>query len=544
MSEAEREVGKIVCRYSAIVFSRDKYRYSRTIVPMRNRSLLRSDAFKVWCTSSFGKRYSEIRACISRKTLSSTVRNTSKTRYNVFIYGFDSVSRNLLQRFLPTTHEYFTKELGGQILTGYNVVGDGTVANLMPMLTGRNETEVPELNRGRPGARHVDDVLTFVWKRFENQGYVTQWAEDMPKLGTFHYRMYGFRKQPVHHYMRTFHLASLPQTNKYPTGPRHCVGKQRSHKVYVNWLREGLITNKGKPYFTFGFFSEYTHGSHGDSDCFGMADEDSLSLLRLIKDVGVLQKTFVIIIGDHGARFGKMRRTEQGKLEERTPYFGIYVPEAFRNEFPHKFSNFLANTNRLTTPFDIYETLVDIAGDVDVNARNNKRSYSLFDEIPNERTCEDAGIAPHWCACLTWVNVSTNENNINIVAKETVKYFNGLLTEAANLCHELTLEYVTKAERMNSNNKMLRFRKTKDAKGRFVDMSDFTKPDYLYYQITIETSPGGGLFEVTASVHTRSGVVSIANNSLSRINAYKDASACVVDSHPDLRSLCVCKDNS
>jgi len=75
--------------------------------------------------------------------------------------------------------------------------------------------------------------------------------------------------------------------------------------------------------------------------------------------------TFVFIISDHGSRFGAIHHLEIGKLEEsleRAPYFGIIVPPNFRHEFPGKYKHFLSNTNRLTTPLDIYHTLIDILG--------------------------------------------------------------------------------------------------------------------------------------------------------------------------------------
>jgi hypothetical protein len=70
--------------------------------------------------------------------------------------------------------------------------------------------------------------------------------------------------------------------------------------------------------------------------------------------------------------------------------------------------NFKKNTRRLTTHFDVYETLKDIANlesDVISNVKVKKRSadlkergetlprgISFFTEIPEDRTCDSAGI--------------------------------------------------------------------------------------------------------------------------------------------------------
>jgi hypothetical protein len=69
------------------------------------------------------------------------------------MFGFDSLSRMAWTRLLPQTREFFLTALGGIELEGYNIVGDGTPAALLPILTGKMEEELPEARRGYPGAR-------------------------------------------------------------------------------------------------------------------------------------------------------------------------------------------------------------------------------------------------------------------------------------------------------------------------------------------------------------------------------------------------------
>ena len=45
--------------------------------------------------------------------------------------------------------------------------------------TGKNETELPEVRRGRPGSTYVDR-FPFIWNKYEQSGYVTLFAEDQP----------------------------------------------------------------------------------------------------------------------------------------------------------------------------------------------------------------------------------------------------------------------------------------------------------------------------------------------------------------------------
>ena len=52
--------------------------------------------------------------------------------------------------------------------SGYNIVGDGTPAALLPILTGQTEQELPEARRGRDGAETVDR-FPWIWKKFKGE---------------------------------------------------------------------------------------------------------------------------------------------------------------------------------------------------------------------------------------------------------------------------------------------------------------------------------------------------------------------------------------
>ena len=64
------------------------------------------------------------------------------------------------------------------------MLGDGTPQALLPLLTGRTETELPEARRGFEGATTVDDH-PWIWRQLKDAGYVTQWAEDSAEIGTY-----------------------------------------------------------------------------------------------------------------------------------------------------------------------------------------------------------------------------------------------------------------------------------------------------------------------------------------------------------------------
>lgn len=58
--------------------------------------------------------------------------------------------------------------------------------------------------------------------------------------------------------------------------------------------------------------------------------------------------------------FAEVRNTLQGKLEERLPFFSFAFPDSFKSKHHTEYGRFKANLNRLSTPFDVHETLSDI----------------------------------------------------------------------------------------------------------------------------------------------------------------------------------------
>lgn len=115
---------------------------------------------------------------------------------NVLMYGFDSLSKNAFIRKLPKTYDFLTQHLKGDVLQGYNIVGDGTPQALIPILTGFTELELPETRKRMKDSKSVN-VYPMIWTDYEQNGYVTSFNEDVPKIGTFSYRLNGFEQQPT-----------------------------------------------------------------------------------------------------------------------------------------------------------------------------------------------------------------------------------------------------------------------------------------------------------------------------------------------------------
>nr|CDJ83583.1 Protein of unknown function DUF229 domain containing protein [Haemonchus contortus] len=127
------------------------------------------------------------------------------------------------RRKMPKTVEVLEKSLGAVVLNGYNIVGDGTPQAFIPILTASTEEELPLTRKRFRNANYVDDVYPFIWNNFSSAGYVTLYGEDAFAIGTFTYRLKGFRNQPTDHYTR-------PIFKEYEREGGNCLGSEPLHK--------------------------------------------------------------------------------------------------------------------------------------------------------------------------------------------------------------------------------------------------------------------------------------------------------------------------
>ncbi len=311
--------GAIKCVYTPLMRGDDDFKtvWGDPIKDMKPGTRIQKDFFKVDCTASDGKTHFNIHAGIAPdpdpKPEPSS--NTKKPlELNILMVGFDSVSRLTWMRSVPKTYDYLVNVLGTTVLEGYNIVGDGTPQALLPILTGKTEWELPEARRGQPEANPVDEH-PWIWNDLKRLGYVTQFAEDRVNIGTFTYRMLGFKKQPVNHYMRTYYLQSekIGGVSRYLFGDTNrylCTGSLPRHVVFLNYARDLFRTYPASTRkFSFLFQGELSHDS---TNLMQLADDDIVEFLKDMKSSGHLDNTVLIMMSDHGARFTSVRQSVQG----------------------------------------------------------------------------------------------------------------------------------------------------------------------------------------------------------------------------------------
>ncbi|XP_060814232.1 uncharacterized protein LOC132906245 [Bombus pascuorum] len=542
-SRAKKRHGSIICSFSEILRDDDYNVLFQPAVESEDSYVLKhSDFVDIKCESKDGNKWHSIMAGVKDDP---EVNKKSKWEYvgnkalklNVLMFGFDSLSRNTFIRKLPKTYHYLKEYLGALILEGYNIVGDGTPQALIPILTGKIELELPDTRKRMGLKANYVDVYPMIWNQYKENGYITGFMEDVHHIGTFTYRLKGFKKQPTDHYMRTFYLAAAPYFRYYN---KYCIGSIPRHMVMLNYIKEIFDVYKHQPKFLFGFHGELSHDSYND---IGAVDEDLHNWLKNLNEFGHLNNTVLIMMSDHGHRFAEIRNTLQGKQEERLPFFSFVFPPWFKRVYPEAYANFLHNTHYLTTPFDVHKTLESILNfEIPKIGDRQQRAISLFDKIPLERTCADAFIEPHWCACLSWQEISIDDDNVIAAAKYFVQFLNVYTENHRNICEELKLKEILWAAKLIPNKDLLKFYKSGDQDGFMGDFSAKTKLTTETYQLKVKTEPGFGLFEVSINYDIKKNTFSTKISDVSRINMYGSQARCVENSLFHLRKYCYCKD--
>ncbi|XP_003693232.1 uncharacterized protein LOC100866302 [Apis florea] len=439
--------------------------------------------------------------------------STSK-KLSVLMLGIDSVSRLNFIRSAPTTERYLL-ETGWIRFDGYNKMGDNTFPNLMAILTGQNQEQAYTICK--PTVPTMLDRCPFLWQNFRDAGYATGYGEDETSLNTFNYLKMGFFRPPTDYYLRPYMLACEKLLKvKKRFGLKYCTGPETSFDRILDYAIEFAGSFPlDLPYF--GLFWTISV-SHDNANGFSSMDDRLLDKLKRMERKGVLNEAMIVLLSDHGMRWGPIRDTFVGWYEERLPFLYVWLPKWFRDERPGAYRSLRANRNRLTSPFDLYETLrevLSLSGGRANPAPGCPKCRSLLSgPVPRSRGCSDAGISSHWCACTTFEPADPRDPLVRRGLRTFLEHVDNVLDRyrdkrGRRVCARLGLKKLHRVDRV------IDFERNRDSNGSRV---------YFYL---IQVSPGDGKFEFTVRYHGENGTYTVSDHDVSRLNSYASAAECL-----------------
>lgn len=172
-----------------------------------------------------------------------------------------------------------------------------------------------------------------------------------------------------------------------------------------------------------------------------------------------------------------------------------------------------------------------------------KRAISLFKDIPKYRSCADAYIEPHWCACLKWEKITLSSSvSYYIIATKgadlILRTINNYTNEYYMICARLHLKGVNWLLKLKSDSDMTHLKHNKGLNGKFKDEQ---RRGVDFYQIQITTTPGDAVFEASFQYDFETNVYDTNIFQISRINNYRTHATCIYLINPDLRKYCYCQ---
>ena len=379
------------------------------------------------------------------------------TKPSVIVLTIESLSRLSFLRFMNKSMATMNEIGHFHFFKAFHRVEQNSFPNAMALLAGVPMTD----EEGAQGFGQFWDNYTFLWDHFNFSGYVTAFIEDVPNLGLFTWYKRGFFKSPTHFYPLPFwsqmYLNATSNIDKILNNSTNYCFEKAGPKIdiFLNQILEFGQKMKGqaKPYFVYSFFAQMTHE---DFNNFALIDQSISTFLKQLRPL--LDNTLLVIMGDHGPRVGSAVDSPMGLLETSLPFLSIRLPSLLGDKYSH-LSNYLElNEERLTTPFDVRQMLLDVASgllcflfrllyqfiiliislanyevpsSLESSFLTNVTTFSIFrQQVPFTRNCESANINPVFCTCNGVVNIYPKIGYHHVeAAKELVAHLNQIILQ-------------------------------------------------------------------------------------------------------------------
>lgn len=454
----------------------------------------------------------------------------TEKKLSVILVGIDSLSWLIAERKIPKTLQYLRQNLSAYMIKGFTRIGDGSYPNLLPLFTGLKAY-------GEEKKVGINNIQ-YMFNNYSEQGCIDLFAEDWVKVATF---VDIFRRQPSHHYIQplfqafdhvrsnslaveyTFKFLHHHNFNVGKTSPL-CFGNAYKYRYIIQYLKRFLESYERKRKFAFAWVNEI---SHDFLNMVGLADDDYVELLKWMKESKKLENSVLIFFSDHGPRYSEIQNTEVGRITNLLPLFTVVLPDHFKSKYKHIHKNLISNVHRLTTAFDVYETLKDILhSDFSekeslLDSKKLPRGISLFREIPQTRSCQDADISEHYCPCYTSQTLSTKDSRVQHSVDAVINRINEILETVRSKCAKVAFSSIRGARKVYAE----MYRDTSKERSFSLRSMIWRIAEQTRIRITFWTNPGNALYEASVQYYDQNNIKILGD--INRINKYGNQSACL-----------------
>uniref|UniRef100_A0A7E4UYT3 Sulfatase domain-containing protein n=1 Tax=Panagrellus redivivus TaxID=6233 RepID=A0A7E4UYT3_PANRE len=427
---------------------------------------------------------------------------------DVYVVIIDSVSHSAFVRTLPRTYHELMANYEAIQFPHLNKVSLNSRPNALAMFLGKSNRDIEKspISAGytsdfqnNSDCRQPLDNDQWIGNRFKAAGYTTMMNDDWA-LGPMNWPSYASES------FRPFQLKI--EGRRYANGKirRNVHGGvcKESFEMLMDYLDGFITAYPDKPKFTITW---NVNIAHNDNNRLYHADNFFYEFFR--KNEERMNNSFVFVLGDHGARFGGIRRTSLGNIEDNNPFLLLSLPWSLRRNAQIS-STVRENAHQLITHYDLYATFVDIARPKS-NTNSSKlimHGSSLLRPLPQPRTCDRLRVPFEFCSCLhIKTKLPANDTFGKGAALKMIDQMNGVIKT------EPSIKDICTPFKLHPNETIV--------------VEQFEPEGNLtLFQVTFSVVPGDGRFWGYVGREGEKGNVQILSARFPRVNSYAKTAEC------------------
>uniref|UniRef100_A0A7E4W0J9 Sulfatase domain-containing protein n=1 Tax=Panagrellus redivivus TaxID=6233 RepID=A0A7E4W0J9_PANRE len=446
---------------------------------------------------------------------------------SVHVIIVDSVSHSSFIRMQPRTYYELMSNYEAIPFPHLNKIAVNSRQNALAIFFGKSQQRIhksrvsvgyeSDYSKDADCVKHLDNDQ-WIGKRFKEAGYTTMMCDDWA-MGPFNWPdCKGFLKKATDHMMKPFQLKVEAKDYKnqnisYNVYNGVC---KETYETLMEYLDDFIGAYPDEPTFSLTWNIEVAHNNNSH-----LHHADNYFYNFFKRNEEKLNNSFVFILGDHGLRYGDLRKTPIGEIEDNNPFLLMTLPYSLRND-PKIMPTVRQNARQLITHYDLYATFVDIARPIDNSTTPDKlimHGSSLLRPLPQPRTCDRLRVPFEHCICQRTKTDSSDYSELGkMAAVKMVAEMNQAVKsdlKIKDICVPLALNQTApiNVEPMNAKNQ------------------------FSVYKITYSVTPGDGQFWGMAT--REDGKIKIISARFPRLNAYAKTAFCAKGSA--FAAYCYCK---
>lgn len=331
----------------------------------------------------------------------------------VMLMVLDSFSRRHFYQKLPLTAKWLEELNSGSDFAVvdfklHNVIGDGSADNTMPIFQdGEMDSSGSHRFTNKMGRNAI-------WEDFKQRGFITLLAFEGCDMK---FPDVIGRVTNPDHLVRHFYCAltslGTVSTDKKSGNMQRCVGPHMAHMYGFNYMKNFTAMYAGANQWLYAHYEAGHEASGRHAETIDLDLRDFMA--DYLREFGEKNEIVVMMLADHGMRFGDWFKDIRGYQEHKLPAFFFLASRSYLDSLPSAYSKLLHNSQELMSKKDIRRTLLFLSHypdhEVDIPADSYAVSYNLLtEEIPDNRTCSEAGIPVWYCSCLSFQEIEVGKD--------------------------------------------------------------------------------------------------------------------------------------